>query len=195
MIKKIILVLLFIVVIIIIIVVGIKKSSVNVNDTLEVDMKNIVDDNKLIVEKNVVLDDINDEIPHPILDETYDKNQNEFQNNLLENSGSLSLPAPVFLTQPASSITSNSAQFNAKILGLMDINSVGQNVYFEYGLSETNLGTTTTGGGSVQGDLIEVVSGLQPNTNYYFRAVVDFGYNSIPPNSKKYGNIMSFKTL
>lgn len=106
------------------------------------------------------------------------------------------LPGPVFKTNSATNISSNSATLNATILGLMDIyNGVGQSSYFEYGISSTNLNLTSSSSGPIQGTLSTTINGLQPNTIYYFRVVVKFSPNSIPANAHQYGNIMSFTTI
>jgi len=120
---------------------------------------------------------------------------NQNKNTSIGNSNT-SMPGPIFTTNEATNITSNSATLNASILGLMDTrNSIGQNAYFEYGISLNNLNISTVGQGPVQGNLTDTINNLQPNTKYYFRAVVDYGPNSVPSNSKQYGSIVTFQTL
>lgn len=105
------------------------------------------------------------------------------------------LPAPIFTTNSATNITSNSATLNASISGLMDpIHGTGQQSYFQYGTSSTNLSLTSSINGPTQGSLSKVVSGLQPNTTYYFRVAINYGPNSVPANSHQYGNVLNFKT-
>lgn len=105
------------------------------------------------------------------------------------------LPGPIFTTNTATSISSNSATLNATILGLMDIyNGVGQSSYFEYGTSPTNLSLTSSSSGAIQGTLSKAINGLKPNTTYYFRAVINYGPNSVPTDFHQYANVMSFKT-
>lgn len=108
---------------------------------------------------------------------------------------STGLPGPILTTDTATNVSASSATLNATILGLMDIsNSVGQSSYFEYGTSSANLNLTSSSAGPTQGVLSKTIDGLQSNTTYYYRVVVNFGPNSIPANSSHYGNVMSFKT-
>lgn len=102
----------------------------------------------------------------------------------------------IFTTNTATNISSDSATLNATILGLMDINNdIGQSSYFKYGTSSTNLNLTSSSGGAIQGTLSKTINRLQSNTTYYFRAAVNYGSNSVPANSHRYGNIVSFKTI
>lgn len=105
------------------------------------------------------------------------------------------LPAPIFTTNTATNISFNSATLNATITGLMDIhNGTGQSSYFEYGTSSANLNLISSSSGATQGTLSKTITGLQSNTTYYFRAVINYGPNSVPANSYQHGNVMSFKT-
>jgi hypothetical protein len=122
--------------------------------------------------------------------------QNQQEQNNTTKTEHPELPAPIFTTNAATNITSSSATLNASIFGLMDtIHGTGQQSYFEYGTSPTNLSLTSSVSGPTQGSLSKVISGLQPNTTYYFRVAINYGPNSIPANSHQYGNILSFKTI
>lgn len=131
-----------------------------------------------------------------IINSSLMENTNNQNKNTSIGNSNTSMPGPIFTTNEATNITSNSATLNASIFGLMDTrNSIGQNAYFEYGVSLNNLNISTVGKGPVQGNLTDTINKLQPNTKYYFRAVVDYGPNSVPSNSKQYGSIVTFQTL
>ena len=126
---------------------------------------------------------------------TQNENPPVVPNNNPTKEPTTNLPAPIFTTNTATNISSNSATLNATILGLMDIhNGIGQSSYFEYGTSQANLNLTSLSSGAIQGTLSKAINGLQSNTTYYFRAVINYGPNSVPTNSHQYGNVMSFKT-
>ncbi len=95
-------------------------------------------------------------------------------------------------------ITSSYAGFNtdnsASLRGVVNPNGANTDAWFEYGTSyslglrtsyQTFYGYSTGYSGQ---DLIRYVSNLQPNTNYYFRAV---GQSSC---GTSYGNILNFST-
>ncbi|MBP9852042.1 MAG: peptidoglycan-binding protein [Candidatus Pacebacteria bacterium] len=105
------------------------------------------------------------------------------------------IPAPIYTTDTATSISSNSATLNATIYGLMDVNNgTNQTAYFQYGTSQSNLNMTSATSGPVQGTLSKTITGLAPSTTYYYRAAINFGPNSVPPNAVQYANIQSFTT-
>ncbi len=110
---------------------------------------------------------------------------------------STGMPAPIFTVNAATNISSTSATLNATILGLMDkYNGAaqGQTSYFEYGTSPTNLSSTSAINGPTQGTLSIPISGLQPHTTYYFRAVANYGPNSHPANAHGFSDVASFTT-
>ncbi len=111
---------------------------------------------------------------------------------------SYSLPGPNFSTDYATNVTYNSATLNAMVFGLMDVNSLvptGQTVYFEYGKDESILNMTSESSGPVNGYFAKGVTGLDSNTRYYFRAVVNFGPDAVPAYHKQYAGVMHFTTL
>src|SRR3989344_747985 len=92
-----------------------------------------------------------------------------------------------------SSITTNNATnittFSATLNGTVGGNSFYSTAWFEYG-TNTNLGYTTSQNSynSVFSNYSSPISGLLPNTIYYFRAVAQSSQGII------YGNILSFNT-
>jgi len=92
------------------------------------------------------------------------------------------------VTTPAIGVTQNSAQVNGLLLNTSNLST---NVYFEYGTT-TNLGNITTSKSIGSGNSIQFsdsLTGLLPNTFYYYRAV---GQNG---NGIFKGNIDVFQTL
>lgn len=95
----------------------------------------------------------------------------------------------------APSVTSASASFttenSASLRGTVSPNGYSTEAWFEYGASYS-LGLRTPHqtfyGGYGSQDLIRYVSGLQPNTTYYFRAVAQSSCGT------NYGSILSFST-
>src|SRR3989338_2154004 len=93
---------------------------------------------------------------------------------------------PIWVTNPASGVSQSSAILN----GFWNSNGVPLTfTHFEWGATPS-LGnfTVTVDQGSI-GNANALISGLTPNTTYYFRIVVQ---NS---NGTTYGNILNFKTL
>src|SRR3989344_3829054 len=88
-------------------------------------------------------------------------------------------------TNNATNITTSSATLNGTVGG----NSFYSTAWFEYG-TNTNLGYTTSQNSynSVFSNYSSPISGLLPNTIYYFRAVAQSSQGII------YGNILSFNT-
>lgn len=80
---------------------------------------------------------------------------------------------------------------NSTLNGVVNANGVNTSVWFEYGLTQ-NLGNTvgqqTIGSGNVNNNFSFVLSGLQPSTLYYYRAVA---FNSV---GVSYGTLISFTT-
>ncbi|PCI20450.1 hypothetical protein COB64_01900 [Candidatus Wolfebacteria bacterium] len=78
--------------------------------------------------------------------------------------------APVVATNPASSITSNSAILNSSIIP----NGTPTNMWYEYGISSSNLntivGNKNLGNGSVSIASPFTLTGLSSGTEYFFRA-------------------------
>lgn len=97
------------------------------------------------------------------------------------------LPEATAITQPATIITNNKATLN----GLVNGNGYATNTYIEYGTAPGVYSATTPAlpTGSVSANYNQVVTGLIPNTTYYFRVVADNG------NGVSYGNELSFATL
>lgn len=107
------------------------------------------------------------------------------------NSGSSAIPpvndaASTISTSLASVVTKNSAVLNGKLLTANE----GAERYFEYGLSQTSLSTSSNKiVQSIVGNFSYTAGNLIPNTMYYFQAVVKIGDVTLR------GDIQSFKTL
>jgi hypothetical protein len=89
-------------------------------------------------------------------------------------------------TLPASTVTKNTAILAGRLLTA----NVGAERYFQYGLSATNLSSSSNK--VVQAtidDFAYTASNLIPNTTYYFQAVVKVGSATLR------GEVQSFKTL
>ncbi|MCX7615921.1 MAG: fibronectin type III domain-containing protein, partial [Patescibacteria group bacterium] len=101
--------------------------------------------------------------------------------------GTLVGQAPSVITNPASLVYQNSALIN----GQVNPNGGLTTAWFEYGLT-TNLGSQTfiqpVGAGNTYLNYSAALTGLTPNTTYYFRAVAQNQYGT------SYGNILSFRT-
>ncbi len=107
---------------------------------------------------------------------------NSFGNNNNNNGN-----APTVVTRPANYVYRNSAL----ITGDVNPNGGIASGWFEYGVS-TNLGLTTNqqpvGSAYSTSNIVYALSGLLPNTTYYFRAVAQNQYGVA------YGQILSFRT-
>lgn len=92
------------------------------------------------------------------------------------------------VTTVATNISTSTAQLNGL---LMNTSGLGTSTYFEYGTTVNMTSVTTaklmTAGTSVP--FSDFVSGLAPNTIYFFRA------NATNANGRVYGDIKIFKTL
>lgn len=84
---------------------------------------------------------------------------------------------------PATSVTSNSAILNGSFEG-----SAPNNIYFEYGVSETLGNKTPKLAASSVGNFASMLSGLNSKTTYYYRSVASINGNIV------YGELISFKT-
>jgi uncharacterized repeat protein (TIGR01451 family) len=95
--------------------------------------------------------------------------------------------APSAITNPATYVYSSSALLNGQI----NPNGAVTNGWFEYGLT-TNLGSKTDiqpmGAGNSYANISFALSGLLPNTTYYYRVVAQNN------NGTSYGSILSFTT-
>ncbi len=91
------------------------------------------------------------------------------------------------VTTIATGLTQNSASLNGLITG--STSSINSNAYFEYGTTTALGNRTKSVKVSGNANFSEYVSGLAPNTIYYFRAVSD---NS---GGTAYGAIQTFRTL
>lgn len=92
---------------------------------------------------------------------------------------------PDVTTRNATNITTSGAKLNGRVDG----NGSSTRAWFEYG-TNTNLGYSTgeTSYGSRSRNYDRNISGLYPNTTYYFRAVAE------NRDGTDYGNILSFRT-
>lgn len=91
------------------------------------------------------------------------------------------------LTTGATNVGTSSANLNATVSNDSDMNA---NAYFEWGQNQ-NLGYTTpliSVGNFRNINHVHTLTGLRPNTTYYFRAVVDNSY------TREYGSVLSFTT-
>ncbi len=96
---------------------------------------------------------------------------------------------PTVTTKPATDITSTSAKLNA----VVNPNGQETEVLFFYGTDRSNLNNHTSfqpiGKGNSDVNVSEVITGLKPNTTYYFKAYAEC------PSGGVDGEIKSFKTL
>lgn len=96
--------------------------------------------------------------------------------------------SPYVTTGNATAVTSNSATLN----GSFNADSMTTSAWFEYGtdssLRSSNSVTAYRFNGGASGNLVANISGLYPNTTYYFRAVAQ-NYEG-----RAYGNIYLFTT-
>jgi len=96
-------------------------------------------------------------------------------------------PAPTCTTNPATSITSSSAQLN----GTVNPNGLSTDIYFEWGLN-TSYGNTTTplniGNGTTALNVSANISGLSSATEYNFRVV------GASTSGTNYGGNLTFTT-
>ncbi|OHA85504.1 MAG: hypothetical protein A2408_03240 [Candidatus Yonathbacteria bacterium RIFOXYC1_FULL_52_10] len=99
--------------------------------------------------------------------------------------------APGVTTKPATNISENYATLNGYVNPNVSYGGYSYNTtrWFEWGTSYS-LGNQTTRitQGSYAGDFSETISGLQPNTTYYFRAAAQNSYGTA------YGSTLSFTT-
>lgn len=92
--------------------------------------------------------------------------------------------SPVVVTNPATGVSDTFAQLNGI---LQSTGNSATSVWFEYGPTYS-LGSSTGSRNGYVGGFQEGISGLQPNTIYYFRAVARNA------SGISYGNIVSFYT-
>ncbi|OGI68132.1 hypothetical protein A2738_03040 [Candidatus Nomurabacteria bacterium RIFCSPHIGHO2_01_FULL_42_15] len=92
---------------------------------------------------------------------------------------------PEVITRSATNVSSTSATLRGRVDG----NGSSARAWFEYG-TNTSLGYTTSENsyGSDSSEFSRSVSGLIPNTTYYFRAVAENSEDTI------FGNMLSFNT-
>jgi hypothetical protein len=115
----------------------------------------------------------------------YNANIQQFNTNasFVNNNGSTSA-----VTTVATNITRSSAQLNGLLL---NTTTLATSTYFEYGTDVTMNSRTASKamgvGTSLQ--LSDFITGLAPNTNYYFRA------NAENTNGRVFGSIQTFRTL
>jgi hypothetical protein len=95
---------------------------------------------------------------------------------------------PYVTTNGATNIMTNSATLN----GYINSNGVSSNVWFEWGTTSSHFGNSTSqiSYGTQSTNFSSTLSGLSPNTTYYYRAVAQN-----PQGSIVYGNQVSFTTL
>jgi len=95
---------------------------------------------------------------------------------------------PIVHTTTAGNISLNSANLNATV----NSNGSDTSAWFEYGTSTGSLSNTSSsqniGGGTANLNVSSSVSGLSPNTTYYFRAVAQNQAGT------SYGSVLSFTT-
>ncbi len=97
---------------------------------------------------------------------------------------------PTVITQNATNVINISATLG----GSINPDGSPTTAWFEYNTSSTLAGTpsetvhTSQGTASVVSSLIQNITGLTPNTTYYFRAVANNSYGTVK------GNILSFQT-
>lgn len=95
---------------------------------------------------------------------------------------------PVVTTVIATSITNNSALLN----GTVNPNGTSTNGWFEYGTNPNSLSYSannqSVGNGTSAVSIYATLSGLSPNTTYYYRAGAQSSYGTV------YGAVMSFTT-
>jgi hypothetical protein len=112
----------------------------------------------------------------------------DFDNNTQTNytPPTVTLTTPLLTTATANTITCFAATLGGEVTneGATSLTSRGIN----WGLSAGNLNNTIQNGSGI-GTFDEILSGLTPNTTYYFRA---FATNS---NGTSYGSIENFQTL
>ncbi len=112
----------------------------------------------------------------------------DFDNNTQTNytPPTVTLTTPLLTTTTANTITCFAATLGGEVTneGATSLTSRGIN----WGLSAGNLNNTIQNGSGI-GTFDEILSGLTPNTTYYFRA---FATNS---NGTSYGSIENFQTL
>lgn len=95
---------------------------------------------------------------------------------------------PYVTTNGATNIMTNSATLN----GHINSNGVSSNAWFEWGTTSSSFGNSTSqiSYGTQSTNFSSTLSGLSPNTTYYYRAVAQN-----PQGSIVYGNQVSFTTL
>ncbi|MBU6183399.1 MAG: Ig-like domain-containing protein [Verrucomicrobia bacterium] len=98
-------------------------------------------------------------------------------------------PLPQPNTGGATFVTPNSANLN----GSVNPNGLSTSIWFEYGVLADNLTSNTTaedaGNGTAPIDKWAAISGLEPDTTYFFRMVAKSGANEVR------GSVQSFHTI
>ena len=96
---------------------------------------------------------------------------------------------PYVTTNSATNIANNSATLN----GYVNSNGVSSNVWFEWGTSSSYFGNSTPqiSYGTLSANFSSTITGLYPNTTYYYRAVAQ----NPQGGGIVYGNQLSFTTL
>ena len=89
-------------------------------------------------------------------------------------------------TNPATSVGSSTASLNGTLSNMGSFTSV--NVFFQYGLTASYGSTTPTQALTATGTFTAALTGLTPNTTYYFRAVAQSGTTTV------YGTQLSLST-